>query len=234
MLVASLSCAIFACDNKTKSDEAQVGEAQEVATAPEAAVTYHIDTTQSTMTWVGSKVTGSHEGNIRIANGDVSMENGKVVGGTIQVDVRTLQAQDKNMDEANNNKLSGHLKSADFFDVEKYPTATFQITKVEEITDGADVSQHTKEVEEGMRGDYSKYRISNPTHRVTGNLTIKDVTKSITFPAQVTMGENEVRAKANFNIDRRDWKLTWGTDRSLGDKMLYSDMNIGFDVVARK
>lgn len=72
------------------------------------------------------------------------------------------------------------------------------------------------------------------THTVTGNLTLKDITKSITFPAKIAMAENQVTADANFNIDRTQWGIVYGNDKSLGDKMIASEVNMQLHLVANK
>ncbi len=149
------------------------------------------------------------------------------------MDMKTVQARDEAMDEANNTKLSGHLKSDDFFQVEQYPNAVFEITSVEPIGTASLVTNDTDTDYTEYR-DYNEFKVVDPTHMVTGNLTIKGETKGITFPARISMNNGEIKAKANFNINRTDWNLTYGADRSLGDKMLYSDFNLGFEIVAKQ
>jgi polyisoprenoid-binding protein YceI len=115
-------------------------------------------------------------------------------------------------------KLKGHLLSGDFFDAEKFGVAKFEITKVEPYTaNGTDTSI-----------------VSGANFSVSGNLTIKDVTKNITFPAKVDLDENTLKAKGNFDIDRRQWNMNYGNDKTLGDKFISETVNIELDLEAKK
>jgi polyisoprenoid-binding protein YceI len=231
--LAGLMFTAFSCNNGVQSDQAEVSEARDAATISTSAARYQIDPAQSEMRWVGSKVTGRHPGTVDIKEGSIAVENEQIVGGRFVMDMNTVQARDEQMDEANNTKLTGHLKSEDFFQVEQYPDAVFEITGVEPIGT-ASVESNDTDTDYTQYRDYSEFRVMDPTHMITGNLTIRGETRGITFPAHVSMDNNEIKAKANFNIDRKEWNLTYGTDKSMGDKMLYSDFNLGFDIVARQ
>ena len=118
-------------------------------------------------------------------------------------------------EEESNKKLVGHLSSADFFDVEKYPTSKIEITKVEELKDA------TK---------------PNVNSTVTGNLTMKDVTKSITFPAEIKIDNGVITVKADFDIDRTDWNIKYGSGKffdNLGDKMINDKFNLNLTIIAK-
>lgn len=188
--------------------------------------TYAIDTANSEVTWIGSKMTGRHNGLFDIKEGELNMTNGLLTDGNIVLDITRVRATDKAIDEASNKKLTTHLRSADFFDSERYPTAEFELT-------GIAPYDSTKEQASSPVATYSELRVKNPTHRVTGNLTIKGQTKSVSFPARVTLQDSLLRAKANFNLDRTKWGLVYRSDNSLGDKTIYSEVNIGLDIVAR-
>lgn len=187
-------------------------EAGEAATAGENAVVYTLDTDASSLRWEGAKITQTvHYGTVKIAEGSLSFDEGTLVAGNFVIDMNTIVCED--LDEASGKlKLEGHLKSGDFFMVESFPTAKFEITGAEAINDG-----------------------SGATHRITGNLTIKDVTKGISFPALVSVGENSVSATARFEINRNEWGVVWGgslTEQSVKDFLqnnLIKD-TIAFDV----
>lgn len=211
ILVLAISCA-----QQPESDKAEVKEAQKVKTPQANSAIYKVNTDESKVTWIGSKPTGSHNGTIDIKTGVLSVKSGKITGGKFLIDMKTLKALD--MDEEGNGKLSGHLKSEDFFKIDKYPTSTFAITKAEPF-----VAKVGEEV-----------ILEGATHTITGNLKMLDVTKSISFPAIINMSEDGLKANTQFNINRTDWGLSYGTDKSLGDRFIKPTVTIGFELVAQK
>ncbi|MCC9138758.1 YceI family protein [Pontibacter silvestris] len=215
------------CDTRVKTVEAEVGEAVVKETSPTPSEAFMIDTAKSEITWIASKMTGRHNGLFQVQNGELLVSDGSLTGGNIVIDVASLRADDKNIDAESNKKLTTHLRSADFFDTEKYPTAVFELTDVIPL-DTASTKQQLS-----SKNSYSELHIKNPTHRVTGNLTIKGETKSVSFPAKLTKEDNQLKAKANFNLDRTQWGLVYRSDKSLGDQTIYSEVNIGIDIVAK-
>jgi polyisoprenoid-binding protein YceI len=223
-----LALVTLACDTTVKTDEAEVGAAVRSLSPINPDQVFRVDTAKSTVSWIGAKVTGRHYGIIPISDGSITLHNGMAHGGTTRFDMSRVRSEDKSIDEAGNKKLTKHLRSEDFFDVENHPTARFQITSVvpfdsTERQDAPAPAPNTKAL-----------RIKDPTHKITGNLTIKGVTKSVSFPAKITVEDSVLRAKANFNIDRTHWRLTYGADQSLGNKTIYPAVNIGLDIVARQ
>lgn len=97
-----------------------------------------IDTAKSTVYWQGTKVTGRHFGTVKIKSGDIKLEKGQLVSGTVVVDMNSFTATDLQGEWLD--KLNGHLKNEDFFHVSKYPTATLKIKKVEGFTVTADLT----------------------------------------------------------------------------------------------
>ncbi len=205
---------MFSCKQAPKGDSAEVGEAQDVAAASETAKNYRVILGSSAVNWIGTKPTGSHNGALSLTEGNISVENGSIVAGDFIIDMNSLVALD--MDEENNAKLAGHLKSPDFFDVENNPTAKFEIVSV------AGLPENPEE----------EILFEGATHQVTGNLELKGTTKSVTFPAKVTLNESVVSTEAKFNIDRTDWGVHYGNDKSLGDKFIHPIVQIGLDIQA--
>ena len=112
--------------------------------------------------------------------------------------------------------MVNHLKSDDFFSVEKNPVATFTITKI---------------------APYSAKKDEAATHYVTGNLTIKGITHEISFPAEITFSDDLMTAKAAFAIDRTKWNVRFRSGsffENLGDKMIYDDIKFDLTLVAEK
>lgn len=171
---------------------------------------FEIDTKASKVYWTGKKVTGEHTGYVSVDKGKVWVENKNVVGAEINMDLNSIVCTDLTDDEWNK-KLVGHLKSDDFFSVEKFPTAKFEITSM---------------TKSSKAGEYD----------VKGNLTMKGATHEINFPAKVAMENGKVTAKGTAVIDRTKWKIQYGSGKffqGLGDKMIYDDFEITFDILAK-
>lgn len=159
-------------DSKTTSTEAG-----EVAEATETAITYTIDPAASTVAWFGKKViSGNHNGTVNITSGNLAFENNELAAGSFVIDMNTITDLDLPADSKENKDLTAHLKSGDFFMVDSFPTATFEITSVAAATDGAS------------------------THTINGNLTIKGISKGISFPANITTSETGVQATAKLKL----------------------------------
>jgi len=157
----------------------------------------------SSIAWLAKKVTGEHNGTVGISAGALNVDGNKLIGGNFTIDLKTIKDLDLT-DPGYNQKLVGHLSSGDFFEVEKFPTATFVITKV-------------------------------AGKQVTGNLTAKGITKSITFPAEITVKGGKVTAKANITIDRTDFNIRYNSKKffeSIGDKAIYDDFALTVSLVS--
>ncbi|OKL41045.1 YceI family protein [Pontibacter flavimaris] len=220
LLVAS------ACDTTVKTDEAMIGDAVVKKERAAPTDTFAIDTTRSKITWIGAKMTGRHNGVIDIEHGELYMTNGLVTGGNLALNMATVRATDRTIDEKSNQKLTEHLRSSDFFDSERYPSASFELTGIAPYdSTGAKQDGSTR---------YDELRIKHPSHRITGNLTIRSQTRSVSFPARVTLEDTLLRARANFNLDRTKWGLVYRSDNSLGEKTIHPEVNIGLDVVGTR
>jgi polyisoprenoid-binding protein YceI len=138
-----------------------------------------------TIGFVGSKVTGSHTGDFKKWSGSVTLAGGKAEGGKLEFTVQTASVV---ADEGSRNdwtpKLEEHLKGADFFDTAKFPTATFAST----------------EIKAGGTGG---------SHTVKGNLTLRGVTKVVSFPATIVVKGSEISGKTEFSINRKDFGLVY-------------------------
>jgi polyisoprenoid-binding protein YceI len=171
-----------ACDNPADGKaKAKVSEAKPEAPATKAAATrtYLIGPEHGSIILRGSKPSRTHSIGVGAWKGTIAIPDGNAAAATIRVelDMTTVQADDDN--------LTKHLKSPDFFEVARFPTATFVSTGV---------------VAGGDKG---------ATHTVTGNLELRGVKKSISFPASVTVGAGGVSAKAEFVIDRKDFGIVY-------------------------
>ncbi len=227
---------LASCSSQPEGANAEVGEAQEVAESSASAIDYSIDTDNSTVAWIGSKPTGKHNGTLPITSGTIAVEDGAITGGQITMSVENIQNDDLAEDPENQAKLIGHLKSDDFFDAANYPNATFEITAVAPFNPNEQM-----EVKEEYETEYApveadEYMVDSPTHKITGNLTMRGKTLSVSFPANVQMSDNGIMATAKFNIDRTNWGLMYGDEASAVDKakdqFIYNTVNVSFNLNA--
>lgn len=170
--------------------------------------TMAVDTKASVVSWKGYKVTGSHYGKIAIKNGNLNFSNGALTGGSFEIDMASISCEDLSGGTAD--KLVGHLKSDDFFGVEKYPTAKFVITQV---------------VSRGTPGAF----------KIAGDLTIKSTTKPIKFMADVKEDGGKMVATAKITVDRSDYNVRFGSGSffdNLGDKTIYDEFDLDIKLVA--
>jgi len=215
LYVSSLAF-LVACNNTPKADSAATGEQKEVSKA--TGITYAA-TDASMVTWTGSKPTGSHTGTFKLKEGSFNVLDNAVTGGSFIIDITSLTNNDLAADAENKGKLEGHLKSPDFFDAEKYPVAKFEITSVAPFV--ADSN--------GI-----KVLLKDATHTISGNLTLKDSTKNISFPARITVDANTISAMADFNIDRTLWGMNYKGPGNPQDWFINKEVNIKLALSANK
>ena len=168
-----------------------------------------VNTETSTVKWTGSKVTSSHEGDIKIKSGKLILDHGKLVGGEFEIDMTTIVNTDIENQESRNN-LEGHLKNKDFFGVENHPTSDLKITKVDAL----------KIVDQ-----------NGNNYAVVADLTIKGITHPIIFNANVKIKGAAFLAIAKIKIDRTKWGVEYNSGnffKDLGDKLILDE--IEFDV----
>lgn len=228
LLVALMSgsIAFFSCTNAPESDEAKTTEAKKVDN-DKTSETWKLNVSESKIDWVATKVSGYHVGNVPLKSGEINVKNGEVTGGKFILDIANMQVVGpKGSDTARNKKLLGHLKSADFFDVEKNPEGTFELTDVRPYKGDA-----IKDTTDPRQEEINKYKVTDPTHTVSGNLTLKGVTKNIEFPARITVSGNTAEAIAKFNIDRKDWGIVYPGSP---DDLIRDAIHLGISIKATK
>lgn len=168
---------------------------------------------RSTLLWRASKVLGKHHGTVEFRNGILEFQDGKLNGGRFEVAMQTIKNRDLENDKLRA-KLEGHLKSDDFFSADKFPTATFTIT----------------------RADYNaKATNGEPNYMITGDMKIKGISNKITFPATIEVEQNIVEARASIVLDRAKWDIRYGSGSffdNLGDNMIHDEFTLDLDVKA--
>ena len=171
------------------------------AANPVEEVTKEVKTAESTVTWKGYKVTGSHTGTINLQSGSLSFDNDKLTGGEFVVDMTSLISTD--LEGEYKGKLEGHLKSDDFFGVESHPTSKLVFTNVTAT--------------------------GKNSYEVTGDLTIKGITKPVTFDVSVYGS----KATATMKVDRSEYDVRYGSGSffdNLGDKTIYDEFDLVVDL----
>jgi polyisoprenoid-binding protein YceI len=208
-LALFVAIAFASCGDSAKTTTAN--DADSVATPGSAAATYKVDIATSELRWYGKKMAYGHGGLVNITQGSLSLENGNISAGNFTVDMNTIR-ETGNDDAGSAAKLEGHLKSEDFFMVEKYPTSKFEVTAS------------------------TPAKTDTTTHTIKGNLTIKDVTKNIEFPANVVVDGNNLTANASFSINRNDWGVVYGSGLSgaIGDKIISDNIDYKVTLKATK
>jgi polyisoprenoid-binding protein YceI len=168
---------------------------------------YVIDNKESVVTWKGSSLQGGHSGYVSTSKGELMIEKGQLVGGSVEIDMNTISDELHN----SNNNLIDHLKDPDFFDVKKFPVSTFAITRVAQV--------------------------AGETMNVTGNLTIKGITHEVTFPAKVEVKGKVINASGKVIIDRTKWDVRYRSGKfydNLADRAISDDIEFEMKIVAKK
>ena len=175
-------------------------------TAPKA-TTFKVDTQKSIILWNAKKVTGEHSGTIKLGGGELNLNGTNLTAGSFTINMTTITSTD-----GGGARLEGHLKSEDFFSVEKNPTSTCVITKVTPAAAG--------------------------TIMVAGNLTIKGITKALSFPANLAAKGNNITAVAKgVKVDRTKYDIRYGSKSffdSIGDKAIDDEFTLDITLVASK
>jgi polyisoprenoid-binding protein YceI len=164
---------------KSKATVAEAVSAGAPGTPAANGTAYDFSQANSKIEFVGAKVTGKHDGSLGTFSGKIQSPDGRPESSTVSVEIDAASIA---VDVA---KLTNHLKSADFFDVEKFPKVTFVSTSVK------------------PGGE------KNATHTVTGNLTMHGISKSITFPATIRLAADSAQADAEFAINRKDFGIVY-------------------------
>ncbi len=181
----------------------------------ESSKSMKVDTKASTVYWTGKKVTGEHTGTIMIKDGVVVVEGNEPKSATIVMDMKSIVVTDLK-DPDTNKKLVGHLKSEDFFGVEKNPTGKFVAESITPIS--------------GAKGD-------EPNYTLNGKLTLKGHTHDLSFPAHIEVKNGMIEASGNLTFDRSKYDIRYGSDsffEGLGDKVIYDDVELSFELKASK
>lgn len=210
IVLLAMALVMASCGSGIKGDKVESGEAQEeqIITGEKS---LKADVTTSNVEWTGSKPTGKHNGTILLKEGNLELQEGKLIGGSFTIDMKSIKVLDLT-DAKMNGDLTGHLLSADFFHADSFPTSTFVITGVQEMNE------------------------AGATHRITGNLTMKGISRSISFPASVKIEEQKLTATSSaFVINRAEWNVRYGSKsffKNLKDNFINDEIGLKINLTA--
>ncbi|MEM6784811.1 MAG: YceI family protein [Bacteroidota bacterium] len=185
LFAAAFIVLISACGNVGDAPEAETTAVPETDATEAAAFVgdaWALDTETTTVAWRGAKVTGSHDGGFSDVTGNLYVEGGALSGVEVNIDARSIFSD--------NDRLTGHLSSDDFFAVETYPEAVFMATTFVALDEAPEDAPEA-------------------THSITGTLTMRGQTNEITFPATVTVSDERIVADADFIIERTRWGIVY-------------------------
>lgn len=211
---------LFASCGGNSSNNAATTTAQQVAEKEGSAYSVNLET--SKVNWKAFHKGGfaPRWGALSIKSGELSVDKDEVTAGDFVIDMKSLTVDSASVTEKDKKytELEAHLKSPDFFDVEKNPTAEFKLTQVAALT-----------------GDAPKDAVAGANKTVSGNLTLLGKTINVTFPAKIEVNGDAVSVLANFAVNRADWGLKFGTSGAdPAEWMISKDIEIGIDVKAAK
>jgi polyisoprenoid-binding protein YceI len=212
IIAAVAGLAAISCDKAPKGDQAVITD--EVLPEEGAGQTFRLDTANSWIRFTGHGVGKNHPGTFKLSYGKVMATDEKVTAGTFVMDITSLDLEQEG--EMFDKKLRPHLLSGDFFDATNFGTSKFEITKVEPYK--------PKEGEKSL--------VDGANFTISGNLQVRNVTKNITFPARVDLDGDRLETKANFDIDRTQWQMNYGNDKTLGDNFISETVNIELNLRA--
>jgi polyisoprenoid-binding protein YceI len=169
---------------------------------------FKIVSSNSNVEWTGRKVTGSHNGTIGIKDGLFTLVGGKIKEGYVIINTSSIKILDIT-DPATNQQFAGHLASDDFFSIEKFPTSSFDILNVKEL--------------------------SSNTYYLEGNLTIKDISHIVGFEVTAEHNRNTMILSGKLVIDRTKYDIKFRSGnffKDLGDTLIYNDFELDFNITA--
>lgn len=217
-LFISLSALVLfaACSS---SDNASNATEQALVSDDKSGVNYIVNPQESKLGWVAKKIVGGHEGFVNISGGSLNYKDGNILSGNFSIDMASIVNTDIT-DAEMNGKLVGHLSSPDFFNVSAFPTGKFEITASGPI-----------------QNDPNGF-----THNISGNLTIKDSVKNISFPVKVIADENNISAEGSVIINRLDFGIVYNSVSvspaallsKLGDNAIKDEVEIKISLKANK
>jgi len=209
-LIAFVALSLFgSCINQPEGEAAKTEEASETIAKPSGDAQI-FEVTGGNVYWAATKVGGAHNGSFNVLNGKLAAENGTVTSGTFIIDINSMT--EETLPDDMKAKFLGHMKSPDFFDAENNPDGQFTIVSVEPLEGNAEANSTIK-----------------------GNLRLKGITKSISFPANIEVLEDKISiVSPKFTINRTEWDMKYNSALigTVADKILHDDVSLSIKVEA--
>ncbi len=217
ILLSTLLLALTACNNAPKGEKAETKDAVGATTAAAppsvSADNYAVDLAKSTLTWEGTEPGDEgHKGTIALKSGSFVVENNVLKGGSFDIDMNSIAVTDLTGGKKAN--LEKHLKDGDFFETNKFPAGKFTITGVETVANDPSVS-----------------------HRISGDLMLKDKTKNISFPVQMSIAEGKLTAESKpFTFNRTDFGVVYRSTivGTIKNKLINDNIGLTMKIEAAK
>lgn len=212
----SIIITVFISCTPKNAEEAKTGDAKKVTKS--VGETYSLNTSATIIQWRGTKPGGEHHGSINTKEGKLILENNTIIGGSISIDMNSIINTD--LESEMNAKLVGHLKSKDFFHTQEFPYALFKIISISKF-----------------EGELPETGIK-PSHNITGNLSMRGETKSISFPIMITINDSIIIAETNeFALNRTLWGVNFKSKSifdEFKDDFIGDMMNLRFKAEFKK
>lgn len=212
-----LSAAAFfaSCSNQPATETTE----QAAVSTDSSGAVYTVDSASSLLNWEATKIVGGHNGTIRIIDGSFNVKEGNILSGGFTIDMSSIVNVDIT-DAKYNSDLVNHLKSPDFFNVAAFPTSKFEVTASEVLSNDPEGN----------------------THKISGNLTVKDSVKNISFPIKAVANGDDFSVEGTAVINRLQWGIVYNSVsvspaallKKIGDNAIKDEVAIKFTVKAKK
>jgi len=214
ILILAPLAVIWSCQGPS-GERAVTGEAGTASRTVSDYETLLADTDNSYIEWIGARPASQHNGTVGLREGHLKVSEGEIVGGDFIIDLENIVVLDIT-DPGRNARLKAHLESDDFFDVPNHPEARFEITDVVAKDNAA----------------------GQPTHQITGNLTMRGFTRSVTFDANIEYNDDHITARSvQFLIDRTEWGVNYQSQTvyaDLVDRFILDDIALVINLSASR
>lgn len=206
-VIPGIASLLFSCGGEDPGQSKDIAAASSLSLHDGNKSYFTVDPKESLVEWNGSSLNGGHTGYISVSKGELLVDKGELAGGTVEVNMTTIEDEDHGRD----NNLVNHLKDPDFFDVRNFPFSRITISGVGELI-----------------GDVQE---------ITGDLVIKGITHPVTFPVKVELKDSIITASGKLVIDRTKWDVRYKSGKffdNLKDEAISDSIEFSIRIVAKQ